>query len=343
MNAWENIVGHEWASQVLQTALQQGRVGHAYLFTGPAQVGKTTLARTLAQALLCQSAAPADRPCGVCRACRLTAAGRHPDLILVEPELSGRGKAMLKIETIRQLQQSLQLAPYEGKYKIAILSQFDAANPNAANAFLKTLEEPPPSVILLLTALAAEAVLETIRSRCRVIPLRPTAAAVIAQALQQRAAVPAERARLLAHLAQGRFGWAWNAAQDSTLLTTRTAQLEQLHQVLAGGRRPRFQLAAQLAGQPERLPPLLEIWISWWRDVLLAVHGDPADAFTNLDRADEVQRLAHQWSADAIGAALHATQTALWQLEHNVNTQLALEGLFLRYPQLRPTTPFLAA
>ncbi len=336
MNAWDAIVGHEWAVHVLQTALRQRRVGHAYLFTGPAQVGKTTLARTLAQALLCTETHPAGRPCGVCRACRLTAAGRHPDLLLIEPEISGRGKATLKIETIRQLQQGLQLAPYEGAYKIAILSQFDAANPNAANAFLKTLEEPPPSVILLLTALAADNVLETIRSRCRVLALRPTPASVIADALQHRGLASVEQARLLAHLAHGRFGWASSAAQDRSLLATRTFQLDQLRQALDSGRRPRFQLATQLASQPENLPPLLETWISWWRDVLLAAHGDPAEAFTNLDRVEEVHDLAQRWPADAIGAALRATQTALWQLDHNVNTQLVLEGLLLQFPYLQP-------
>ncbi|MCA9945206.1 MAG: hypothetical protein KC449_17095, partial [Anaerolineales bacterium] len=126
MSTWEAIVGHAWAVDMLASGLANGRLGHAYLITGPEQVGKTTLARTFAQALNCE-APEAERPCGQCRPCKLIATDRHPDVKFVSPEVSGRGKLTLKIEAIRQLQQDLTLSAYEARYKVAILERFDAA------------------------------------------------------------------------------------------------------------------------------------------------------------------------------------------------------------------------
>ena len=111
MSTWENIVGHNWAVEMLASGLANDRLGHAYLITGPEQVGKTTLARAFAQALNCE-APEAERPCGHCRPCKLIAIDRHPDVKVVSPEVSGRGKLTLKIETIRQLQQDLNLSAY---------------------------------------------------------------------------------------------------------------------------------------------------------------------------------------------------------------------------------------
>lgn len=336
---WNNIIGHEWAVELLQGAVQHDRVGHAYLITGPAQIGKTTLARTFAQALNCAAAA-GERPCGDCRSCRLIAAGRHPDVRLVAPEVSGRGKLTVKIDQIRELQSGLNLAAYEARRKVAILPRFDAATPGAANAFLKTLEEPPGDVVLLLTAADADTLLATIPSRCRVLGLRPLPTALIEKSLIGRWGVPAERAHLLAHLADGRLGWAVQAAEDPAVLAKRGQQLEHLHQALAGKRVKRFQIADKLAKQPEALPALLRAWLSWWRDLTLLAQANrqngngrvPSLAISNIDQQAELEPLAERWPAHAIFAGLKRTDLALWQLERNANTRLLLENLLLAYP-----------
>lgn len=330
--AWQEIVGHEWAVNLLREAIVQERVGHAYLFTGPRHVGKTALALRFAQALNCE-AEVAGRPCGQCRSCRLIAAGRHPDIRLVTPEVSSRGVPTLKIEQIRELQHGLSLGTYEGRWKIAILADFEGATPGAANAFLKTLEEPPRGVVLLLTASEADALLPTITSRCRVIALRPLPTAQIAGALEQRWETPVARARLLAHLADGRLGWALQALEDESLLAAREEHLALLQEALAGSRVERFALAERLANKPDALPAILRTWLSWWRDLALLAWGGREDQISNVDAEDELVRRSRRWEREAILKALQQTQRALWQLEHNANTRLALEVLLLVYPR----------
>lgn len=328
-----SVIGHDWAVELLQAAVLHQRIGHAYLFTGPHQVGKTTLARIFAQALNCESEYLNNRPCGVCRACQLIAADRHPDVRTLTPELNSRGQAVIKIEQIRELQKGLNLGTFEGRYKIAILTQFEAANPNAANAFLKTLEEPPPKVILLLTATETDALLPTINSRCRTLQLRPVPPPQIVAALQSRWQVRPDLAHQLAHLANGRLGWAVEASQNEALLAERVQQINWLQDTLNGRRVARFALADKLARKPEELDSLLQAWLTWWRDVLLLAHGRAAEiALINADQQSLLQRQADQWTAEQITHCLTHTQTALWQLERNVNVRLVLENLFLTYP-----------
>ncbi|MCA9934429.1 MAG: DNA polymerase III subunit delta' [Ardenticatenaceae bacterium] len=338
MSTWNQIIGHDWAVRLLQGAITHQRVGHAYLITGPEQIGKTTLARTFAQALNCE-AVVGERPCGQCRTCQLVAANRHPDVRLLEPEVSKRGKATIKIDAVRELQRGLNLAAYEARMKVAILRQFDAANANAANAFLKTLEEPPANVVLLLTATDADTLLPTIASRCRVIGLRPLPLSLIEQSLTTRWHVPEKRAYLLAHLADGRLGWAVQASQDATILQERESQLEQLEDVVNGRRVDRFNLADKLSRKPEQLPALLKNWLSWWRDLALLtqVHksvGTHSLPIHNIDQESRLHELIDRWSSEQIQSSLKQTDLALWQLERNANTRLVLENLFLTYPLL---------
>jgi DNA polymerase-3 subunit delta' len=335
-NAWDTLIGHEWAVRLLSSAIQHDRVGHAYLITGPEQIGKTTLARIFAQALNCQAASAEERPCGRCRACSLIANDRHPDIRLLRPEVSSRGKMTVKIDQVRALQQELSLATYEARSKVAILKRFDMATDGAANAFLKTLEEPPQHVVLLLTANDGDTLLPTIASRCRTIGLRPAPAPLIEGSLAARWSVAPEIARLLAHLADGRLGWAVRAANDPSLLQERRTHLEYLYQALQGNRTARFSLADTLTRKPEALPDVLKTWLSWWRDLLLLTYSGQAKgqplSITNIDQQDRLNQLAQTWAAEVALTSFQQTNLALWQLDHNANTRLVLENLFLTYP-----------
>lgn len=329
---WRRIVGHEWAVRLLISVITNEQVGHAYLITGPEHIGKMTLARTFAQALNC-TAVTGSRPCGECRACRLIGDDKHPDVKLVVPEPNARGALSIKIEQVRQLQQELSLSAYEARYKVAILDRFETANPNASNAFLKTLEEPPSNVILLLTATDSDTLLPTINSRCREVRLRPIAAALIEETLMTSRHVKAEEANLLAHLADGRLGWAMRAHEDAGVLREREAHLESLYRALGGSLVSRFTLAEALAKKAESLPPLLITWLGWWRDVALLAYGRRTDeSISNVDQVELMHEMAGQWPKPGVLSALKQTEAAIRQLGQNANARLVMENVLLAYP-----------
>ena len=195
------IVGHDWAVRLLQRALERDELSHAYLFTGPPNVGKGTVASALAQALLCE--AVEGRPCGTCQGCHLLESGNHPDFHHVEPETAA---GSMRIAQVRELSRQLSLTPSLAQHRVAILSDFHRATPSAANALLKTLEEPPSYVLLMLLAPDTDSLLPTIVSRCQVVPFQPLAPATVEQSLVERWGVDAELAQLLAHLTGWRLG-----------------------------------------------------------------------------------------------------------------------------------------
>lgn len=198
--AWQSIRGHERAIESLRGLSALGRLPHAFLFVGPEGVGKRTVARAFAQALLCAKPAGAD-PCGDCTQCRQVLAGAHPDLLAVgKPD----DKHELPISLIRDLCRDLSLTPMSAARRVAIVDDADDLSTEAANAFLKTLEEPPPGSILILIGTAAELQLETIVSRCRVVTFDGLSDANLAAILlDRRLAADETEARRLAEAARG--------------------------------------------------------------------------------------------------------------------------------------------
>ncbi len=320
---WQTI-GHEWAIDLIERALASGHVAQANLLTGPAGIGKTHLAWALAAALNCQGEA---RPCGVCQACTLTARGQHPDVTLVEPD-----GARLKIDQVRGLQHTLALSPVMGRWRVAILPGFEAATREAANALLKTLEEPPARVVLILTAADAELLLPTVVSRCRVLALRPVPDATIARALQDRLGISSEQAQMLARVSGGRPGWALRAAQDPALLAARSQQLAGLEELLSANRLDRLDAAERLA-KADDLDDLLALWQTWWRDVALIALGC-GDLITNLDHREPLQRAAAGLTAAGAVQVERGLARARAQLLKNVNARLALDAALLQWPRV---------
>jgi DNA polymerase-3 subunit delta' len=321
----QHLIGHEWAVNRLESEVAQGRVSQAYLFTGPRGIGKTSLALFLACALNCTGRG--QEPCGQCVSCRKILRSVHPDVRLV----GGEG-AKIKIEQIREIQREIALAPFESPWKVYVLRDFHYVTPEAANCLLKTLEEPPPRVVLILTASRAGFLLPTIVSRCRVVPLRPPTVARVREVLVTGLGLEPGRAELLARLSRGRVGWALEAASDDELLRDREKHFVALEEALRQGVAGRLSLAQQLCRNGDGLPDLLDSWQSWWRDLLLIKTGS-TDRLNNVDRQPTLKLEAGKHSLEGILHCLRSIHACVQHLEHNVNPCLALEVLVLHLGQ----------
>jgi len=237
----------------------------------------------------------------------------------------------LKIGEVRSLQRDLSLSPHEGRWRVAVLSDFERATVEAANALLKTLEEPPAQVTLVLTATEADVLLPTIVSRCQVLSLRPLSTSVVKDALISHWDAHPTQADLMAHLSNGRLGWAVRALEDETLLTHRNEHLDNLDSLMSKGRVERLAYAADLSRDPALVKEVLALWLGWWRDVLLLASGSHV-AITNLDRKAMLHQQAGQVTIRQAQRMVAQLRSTTKNIDQNVNARLALEVLLLSLP-----------
>ncbi len=328
------VYGHRWAVELLRRQIVQGKVAHAYLFTGPSQVGRGTLARWLAQALLCEEE-DASPPCGRCPACQRVAREIHPDLHRLHLDQVG-SRRTLGIEAVREMRSGIAERPFYGRRKVYLIEDAECMTVEAENALLKTLEEPPPFVVLLLVALSDHLLLPTIVSRCQVLPLRPLSRQEVRRTLIEHWGVSEDRAGLLSSLSQGRLGWAVQALNDPQVLRKRQGNLAALNRLLSAGLLERFAFAEAQErlwrhGQAASVLETLQEWQGWWRDLFLLSVGC-ADLLVNQDQLEALQNAGRQVSPQAALAFLRALRAAQERLQEQVNPRLALEELLLQLP-----------
>jgi DNA polymerase-3 subunit delta' len=342
-----SVIGHERSLAALEPAVLTGQPAHAYLFSGPEGVGKKLVATEFAASLNC-SAEAGGKPCGECRDCRdiLAETPHHPDVEFVGPggicdegdHSAGHADSRdIRICQIRRLEHVLSPAPYQGRWRIAIIDHADRLNQDAANAFLKTLEEPPPATVLILVTDREDQLPETVPSRCQRVAFSRVERERIEAALRARD-VAADSAAAIAGLANGRIGWALNSLTNGDLLAERDTFLDSAVATAHGSRSSRF---AWAKGADERVPAVrerysreLDIWEQWWRDVLAINSGSGAGIMT-IDRSDVLNREAMLYRPADIVRFLGVLRKTREHLQVNVDPQLALEVLTLDIPQPR--------
>ncbi len=324
------MIGHEWAVDLLAEHVAQKRERHAYLFTGPQGVGRRTLALRFAEALNCLKPPAPGQPCRTCSSCKRIEAMQHPDLTVVEAEHEGE---VLRIDQVRELQHNLSLAPYEARYRVALILRFEEAHASAANAMLKTLEEPPPQVVVILTARSVESLLPTIVSRCEVLRLRPLSVDETARGLQTIKGVSDENAQKLAHISGGRPGYALRLFEKPRLLEQRQSWMEELVELLASSRGERFAFARQIVDNKEDLRNELQVWLTFWRDALIFAAGI-TDPITNLDYVPQVKKLADEIGLHKAQFYVNSVENTLDRIDRNVNSRLAVEVLLMDFPKV---------
>jgi len=326
-----NLIGHSWAEKILRQHLKTGDVHHAYLFTGAPGVGRHSLALEFAQAINCINPPSPGEACGVCSLCKHIAVQQQADLHIISPESQN---GMIKVDQIRELQRSLVLTPYEASHRIALLLNFHRANANAQNALLKTLEEAPRKVILLVTASSAESLLPTISSRCEILRLRPASIEKLTTALEERLNLPRDKASLYAHIANGRPGVAIRLANDPKSDENRARWLENFHELLSSSIRQKIKASETLTREKNNdpLPDVLQVWTSYARDVLLLQQGK-AERVVNADSMQLIASDAEKYTHRQVIMLINELIRSLELIEINANSRLMLDNLFLKFPE----------
>jgi DNA polymerase III subunit delta' len=348
MENW-GLLGHDWAVDLLRNQVRKGNVEHSYLLAGAPGIGRTTLALRFTQVLNCENPPQPGEACFSCNNCIQIEKQQFSDLLVVQSENEG---APLKIENIREAMHWLTLAPYQGKYRVAVFRRFHEANDQSKNALLKTLEEPSQRALLFLVADTPDQLLPTITSRCEILRLRTPSVKDLQEYLLQNGSDP-EEAELLAHISAGRPGYALSLKNSPDFLMQREVWLNDLMKLLPANRVKRFAYAEKLS--KTRFPKkkgrdteeddenevsvelsniprqVLETWGSFWRDVMIAASGSHVP-LVNIDQLNTVQALGDRLGFSRAKLIVVDIEKSIDRMDRFVNIRLLLEVLLLKLP-----------
>ena len=328
MAGYADIVGHDNLIEHFRRAVCEGKVSHSYILSGEEHAGKMLIAESFARALQCTD--PASRQtgdgCGRCISCLQAATHNHPDILYVTHE-----KTVISVEDIRQqVIATADLLPYAGSYKVYIIDEAERMNEQAQNALLKTIEEPPAYVVILLLTSQIGRLLPTIRSRCVEMPLHPVSEAKIRQFLMQRFQLPDYSARLAASFSQGNVGKA-AAYADSAAFSEIWAQCAQIMKRL-----PRMRMSElmeevkNLSGVKKEIEPRLDFMTLWCRDLLMCKAAGSAARVICLQEEKTIREQAEHISYEGIEDCIRVIRETGARLRANVNFEVAVEMMLVR-------------
>lgn len=331
---FDAILGQEHPIRLLRTFIRNRTQPHALLFTGDSGVGKKMTATAFAMACNCLTLASSFRQqprpdtidaCGVCASCKKIIANQHPDIIRIVP-----AGTMIRIDQIRSLLRILALKPNEAHQRVVIIADAQTMNPEAGNALLKVLEEPPDRTLMVLTAGQASDLLPTVVSRCRQIRFLPLGAADVERLLNAAGGIPPQIVETAAALCGGSLTRA-GMLVDERWQRRRRWIVESLLQVStdrAAGLRPWLAFAEMLAAKKDLVEESLEIVTMWLRDLLVVQH-DPGQVM-NRDQLEMLKQAAGQFSQPRLIRQIDAVYDALAALRSNTNVRLTLDAMVLK-------------
>ncbi len=338
MPGFGSIIDQEQPIQILTTFIKKGTIPHALLFTGIEGVGKLAAAMTFAMACNCitqmqneKKAQNKSGPCDKCRSCKKINSGNHPDIIHIKP--SGH---FIKIAQIRSLCQTLAMKPYEARLRVVIISDAQAMNPEAGNALLKVLEEPPDHTILILITMQRSDLLPTIVSRCRHIRFSPISQKILEALLVQEKGVDPDEAIIIAAMANGSFTKAVSMSQTNWInkrnWLIKAIGLDQPESLSSKPLALILAFAERLSKNREILLDSLEIIKSWLRD--LVIYKYYPEKIINKDLADKIQYASQKITVKSLLLQTEAIQTAQKNIQSNANLRLTLDVMATRLARL---------
>ncbi len=324
MLGFEDILGHEQIKEYFKNALERHQVSHAYILTGEAGMGRKTLANAFAMALQCENGQ--SKACGACHSCRQFVSSNHPDVIYVRHEKP----ASIGVKEVReQIVGDVDIKPYSSPYKIYIVDQAELLTPEAQNALLKTIEEPPEYVVLFLLATNSEAFLPTVLSRCTVIKLKPLYDKVIKTYLKEHEKVSDHQADICTAFARGNLGKAIALASSEEFALLQEVVLKLLEHVQDMSVAQMFGILKEIKDANLNIWECLDFMQLWYRDVLMFKATRDTSMFIFKDEYKYIKEAADHSSFDGIEKILKAIDKAGVRLRANVNFEVAMELMLL--------------
>jgi len=324
MAGFDNIIGQEQIKEHISNALKTGHIGHAYIIHGERSSGKEYIARLFAEALQCTG--EGERPCGLCPSCMQAAGNNHPDIIYVSHEKPGS----IGVDDIRlQINNDMVIKPYSSPWKIYICNEAEKMTPQAQNALLKTLEEPPAYGIIILLTTTMEALLPTIQSRCITLNMKPVKDSQMREYLTEELGMSNDKADLCVAFARGNIGKAKLLACSEEFENVRNEALALLRNIREMDIADVARAIKQINEYKFETTDYLDIISVWYRDVLLFKATKDANSLIFHDEIQYITRVADRSTYEGIETIINAIDQAKRRIRANVNFELTMELLML--------------
>ncbi|HEX2945115.1 MAG TPA: DNA polymerase III subunit delta' [Clostridia bacterium] len=320
---FSGIIGQKEVVGSLERALSENRVGHAYIFTGPAGMGKKTIAHLFAGLLLCD--APHDgKTCDRCMPCRLFKNGSNPDFHRIDTE-----EASIGVDKIRDVLADVAIKPVYSKRKVYIVEDAEKMTEQAQNCLLKTFEEPPEYVVIILLTANYEALLETVRSRAQHLHFRKYTRDQVRQALALKVENDDELSKLAVDYSDGSIGLALELACSGDFSRLRDRTLAMLPGAEKGKTASILEFTAFIEENRESVGLLLDILLLYYRDLLVMCETGNENMLINSDKKDMILNNAQTHSSRGIVGKIDALEATRRALKQNANLQLAVDNLLI--------------
>ncbi|NQU77317.1 DNA polymerase III subunit delta' [Candidatus Falkowbacteria bacterium] len=320
------ITGHNYVKEFLERSITTKNLSHAYLFYGPKNIGKYTLALRFSQILECQKD---KKPCEQCQSCQYIKKGIHPDITTIKKK---EDKKNIAIEQIRELQKKLSLNSFSNGYKTAIIDQAETLSEEGQNSLLKTLEEPTPKTILILVTSKINQIPETIISRSQVIRFKPASQNEIAKHLTQNLKVEKNQAEILASLSFGRPGRAIRFVEDPHNFAEYKTKANDFLQILSSSISERLKLVDTYTNKKDTFlektnifQNILQIWSLIIRDLILIKYNQ--DNLVNKFLERDLEKIKDSYPCEKLKNMLISIQRTQEYLAQNVQAKLTIENL----------------